>query len=459
VWHDVQAGTTLIAAGASVVAEAAPTTTLPGARSPFQVAPEIVERGALSSAADLYAVGCMLYELLVGTPPLEGPTHLATIMAHVTLEPEPPSMRAPGIPEGLDEAVLSALAKDPADRPSSASTFADALEPFAATRPRDAAPVGTLSPEIPQEGVAPAPAPPEPADPRRWWTYYDGLERVTTGRWARIYRGRHRPSGELHAIKHLQVASAIDSTEGLKDARAAQAAWRLFQGEMRTLQWLSELQPSVPGLVPLREAYRAEEGHPAYAMPLFPECLGMRIERQGPLPEPEAVMLLMALAQTVGRLHDAEVAHRGISPRSVLLSADGQPHLGGFDTACRLTDQGPLLLAEREVQQTAAPPSATLGDVRFLSPERCRGEAFDHRTDIYSLGALLFYLLVGDAPFSRPDEMQVLLDHVSTPPPRLRACGVAASSVVQEVIDCAMAKAPEQRFSSTVALCSALTRT
>jgi serine/threonine protein kinase len=267
----------------------------------------------------------------------------------------------------------------------------------------------------------------------------------------------HRQTGEVHAIKHLQVPRTVSALEGPKGTRAAQAVWRLFGNEMHLLQSLSESEPPVPGIAVMLQAYRADENSPAYAMPLMRETLGARIERGGPLPEPEAVGTLVSLARTVGMLHERGIVHRGLSPRSVMLDRSGSVCLGGFDDAGRLEERSQLLLAEHELQQATRSALYVLGDVRFLSPERCRGEEFDERTDIYSLGALLFYLLAGVAPFEGADEMQVMLDHVSGSPPRLREVGAEASARVQQVIDRALAKSSDARFASVAAMVEALT--
>jgi len=455
VWFDDEAGATLVGAGAALVAEAEPAATPPGARSPFHVAPEVVQRHELSVASDIYAAGCMFYELLVGAPPLQGPTHLATMMAHVTIQPEPPSMRVPNVPQAIDDLVLWALAKDPSQRPHSAADFVRRL--------REVGPgVEEVEAEWAEEGVHVGEGPvsletaPGPPDPTRWWTSYHELTLVANGRFARVYRGSHRQSGAWHAVKHLQVPRAASTAEGLKSARAAQAILKLFENEMHLLQSLSEADPPVTGITTMLQAYRADETSPAYAMLPMEENLAARLQREGPLPEGEAVQAFVSLAQTVATLHERGIAHRGLSPRSVMFDRAGRIVLGGFDGACRLSERGALLLAEHEVQQATRSPLYVLGDARYLSPERCRGEEFDERTDVYSLGALLFFMLTGVAPFDRVDEMQIMLDHVSSPPPRVRERGVEVAPRTQEVIDHALAKSPGARFPSATEMVSAL---
>lgn len=458
VWVDDGGGATLVGAGASQVAEAGPAPTPPGTRSPYHVAPEVVQHRDVSTASDIYAVGCMLYELLVGSPPFEGPTHLATMMAHMTLQPEPPSMRTPSIPVEIDDLVLWALAKDPAGRPASAAEFARQLRAWDQGPEEAEVPTPAeveLRRPLPPEG-RPRVEVPGASDVGRWWGLYEATELIATGRFSRVYRGLHRQTGEWHAIKHLQVPRGLHPGEGLGGAPAAQAVQRLFANEMHLLQVLSEEDPPIPRVTTMLQAYRSDDAGPAYAMALMEETLAARVERDGPLAEATAVRTLVPLAETVELLHERGIVHGGISPRSVMFDRGGGVHLGGFDSACRLTERAALLEAQHEAQQAVHAALYILGDVRFLSPERCRGEEFDHATDVYSLGALLFFMLVGAAPFQRPDEMQIMLDHLSTPPPRISEWGIEVTPRTQEVIHRALAKSPSARFESAAAMAAAL---
>ncbi len=464
VWVGADGHAVLVGAGISQIAEANQQTNPPGARSPFYVAPEAVQQGSVTAAADIYSAGCILYELLVGAPPFGGPTHLATMMAHVTVAPEPPTMRVPGIPRTMDDIVALALAKDPEERFASAADFAEALtspvdvaageapEPQAADTPEPAAataPAPTLlgtPPEYLAAQEVPA-APAVPPDPSRWWTFYHGTALVAPARFAKVYRGIHRQTGETHAIKHLQVPRTLGVPTGPGDAQV-HAAKRLFLTEMHVLQALSEESEPIPGIVPMVQAYRADDRNLAYAMPFFPETLAERIERLGAMPAPTALSVASAVADALVALHERQIIHRNVSPHSLMFGDEEEVSLGGFDRACYLGDRGPMLLTERELHSAAVSPLQVLGDVRFLSPEQCRAEDFDQRADVYALGCLLYYMLAAKAPFDRADQMQVMMDHVSGEVPRLRDLGVAVTGEVQDIIDRALAKSPHERHPS-----------
>lgn len=95
--------------------------------TPTYIAPERWRDGRGDARADLYAFGCLLYELLTGKPPFDGPDAIALMYAHLETAPEPPGVVRPDVPPGLDRLVLSLLAKEPEDRPQDAAAVRDAL--------------------------------------------------------------------------------------------------------------------------------------------------------------------------------------------------------------------------------------------------------------------------------------------------------------------------------------------
>src|SRR5690606_23568495 len=94
------------------------------------IAPELARGGKAAASADLYAAGCLLYEVLTGRPPFVGKTAIDVVAQHLVSEPSPPSEHAPRgwVAKELNEIVLKALAKEPADRWPSAEAFREALE-------------------------------------------------------------------------------------------------------------------------------------------------------------------------------------------------------------------------------------------------------------------------------------------------------------------------------------------
>lgn len=116
--------------------------------TPAYMAPEQYEARPVDARTDLYAFGCTLYALLTGDAPFDGGTMPALMRQHLTVDPVPPSQRRAGIPPELDRLVLALLAKNPADRPSSAEDVAKWLRALAAGEPR-------FPPPVPAPGFPP----------------------------------------------------------------------------------------------------------------------------------------------------------------------------------------------------------------------------------------------------------------------------------------------------------------
>ncbi|MGI8633228.1 MAG: protein kinase domain-containing protein, partial [Solirubrobacterales bacterium] len=115
--------------------------------TPDYAAPEQIRGGKAEPATDIYALGCVLHEALTGLPPFRRGTRIATAIAHLEAEPEPLSARVEGLPEALDSVVAAALAKDPADRPATASELVSAAtEALGGATP---GPVRVLAPRRP----------------------------------------------------------------------------------------------------------------------------------------------------------------------------------------------------------------------------------------------------------------------------------------------------------------------
>ncbi len=146
--------------------------------SPVFMAPEQISTGEIDGRTDLYALGCLLHQMLCGQPPFPTDKGIpALINAHLSVEPSGPRAVNPGVPEDVDALVLELLAKDPADRPADADTVAQRLEALLkndapATPPAASAPTASDSPSasaalVPPAGPVPpgAPVPPHAAVP------------------------------------------------------------------------------------------------------------------------------------------------------------------------------------------------------------------------------------------------------------------------------------------------------
>ncbi|GAB2510976.1 serine/threonine-protein kinase [Nocardia heshunensis] len=171
-------------------------------------------------------------------------------------------------------------------------------------------------------------------------------------------------------------------------------------------------------------------------------------ERGGPLSPDEAVRILTDAAHGLDYAHQHGVLHRDVKPGNILLDR-GAPHR---DRAL-LTDFGIARALDDTLTLTG-----TAATFAYAAPERFHGTTADHRADIYSLGCTLYELLTATTPFPRTDQAAILAAHLTAPPPRPTDSRPGLPPGLNDVIAIAMAKNPDDRYPSCIALADAATR-
>jgi serine/threonine-protein kinase len=168
------------------------------------------------------------------------------------------------------------------------------------------------------------------------------------------------------------------------------------------------------------------------------------LTNRGPLDVREAIRLSLQVARALSFAHQRGLVHRDVKPQNVLLNEDGQAKVTDFGIARSLDVHG--------VTQTGT----VLGTSDYIAPEQARGQKVDPKTDIYSLGVVLYELLTGDVPYAGDNFVAVAMRHVNEPVPsvleRRPDCPVRLDLAIQR----AMAKDPEDRFESMVEFISEL---
>ncbi len=136
------------------------------------------------------------------------------------------------------------------------------------------------------------------------------------------------------------------------------------------------------------------------------------VERKGPLPAAQAVLVLRQAAAALARAADAGLVHRDIKPENLLVTRTGELKVADFGLSRVLAGD-----ADKPLHLTQS--GMTLGTPLYMSPEQVRGEPVDHRSDLYSLGVTAFHLLAGRPPFAGKTPFEVAVQHVQTEPPNL----------------------------------------
>src|SRR5262249_12731383 len=135
-------------------------------------------------------------------------------------------------------------------------------------------------------------------------------------------------------------------------------------------------------------AYGEERGLLYLVMPLLQESLRERMEREKVLPLVDAAKIVVQVAAALDAAHGQGIVHRDVKPENILLDVDGRAHLTDFGIA-RDAD----FLKKTGSSRTLASTGLPVGTPEYMAPEQLRGEAVDHRVDIYSLGVVLYELL------------------------------------------------------------------
>ena len=231
--------------------------------------------------------------------------------------------------------------------------------------------------------------------------------------------------GDLVAIKILHRDQVSDAEAVERFRREAQAAARLKHPNAVTIY---DFGVSSAGLVFL--VMEKVEG----------ESLRTLIQRQGPLTPSAVAEIMIQACAALDEAHRQNIVHRDLKPDNILV----QFITNGLRV--KVLDFG--IAKIRDVSAAAGnltQAGAVMGTPHYMSPEQCLGEELDGRSDIYSLGVVLHEMLSGQVPFNSPASTAVVIQHVTQPPPALRAINVSISPAIEAAVLRALQKRREDR--------------
>ena len=219
-----------------------------------------------------------------------------------------------------------------------------------------------------------------------------------------------------------------------------------------TERFLREIQIAArlshPHILPLHDSGEAA-GFLYYVMPFVDgESLRDRLQR-GPLPVDEAIRLTGEVAGALGYAHAQGIVHRDIKPENIMLQA-GHAVVTDFGIARAVSVAGGV------TRDGLTGTGVSVGTPLYMSPEQIVGDPVDGRSDVYSLGCVLYEMMTGTPPFSGATSLAVLAAHSSDPIPSLRQRRGEVPEALEHTITKALAKQPDQRFASAAALAESL---
>jgi TolB-like protein/tRNA A-37 threonylcarbamoyl transferase component Bud32/Tfp pilus assembly protein PilF len=260
---------------------------------------------------------------------------------------------------------------------------------------------------------------------------YQILEEIGRGGMGVIYRARQRHSGRIVALKRVLTYHA-DSHETLaRFRREAEAAASLDH----------------PNILPVYEVSETEDRLPFFSMK-FAASGNLRAAASDLRSQPrECVGLMAKVARAIAYAHAQGILHRDLQPGNVLLDARGEPLVSDFGLAKWLDE-------ESDLTRTLT----TFGTPGYIAPEQAEGAQFSPAADVYSLGAILFYLLAGRAPFVGANALSVIQQAGATPPPKLRSFVPSVDRDLETIVAHCLEGDPKARYQSAAALAEDLER-
>jgi serine/threonine protein kinase len=247
---------------------------------------------------------------------------------------------------------------------------------------------------------------------------YELDSKLGSGGMSTVYLARDATLERWVAVKilHREISDQPDQIER-------------FRREARTVAQLSH--PNVVAVIDAGE----DGGHPYIVFEYVEgETLKQRIERVGRLPLDEAAAYAIEIGRGLASAHARRMVHRDVKPQNVLIDAEGRAKVTDFGIARELESDG--LTATGRV----------LGTTDYVSPEQAMGHTVDARSDIYSLGVVLYEMLTGRPPFSAETLVGVAMKHVNEQMPDIQVRRPEVSSALAAVVDRATVKDPSGRY-------------
>ena len=261
---------------------------------------------------------------------------------------------------------------------------------------------------------------------------YEILLAIGAGGMGEVYKARDTRLGRDVAVKVLPASFANDRER-----------MRRFELEARTVAALSH-----PNILAVYDVGLDDEAPYLVSELLDGGTLRDRLN-EGQVPVRKAVDYALQITQGLAAAHEMGIVHRDLKPENVFVMRDGRVKILDFGLAKLAAD---ATSSDQELTRTSSDigttPGVVLGTVGYMSPEQVRGEAADHRSDIFAFGAILYEMLSGRRAFKRDTAAETLTAILRTEPPEIDDPALHVPPALNRIVHRCLEKTPEQRFQS-----------
>ncbi|UCC44426.1 MAG: protein kinase [Candidatus Zixiibacteriota bacterium] len=247
--------------------------------------------------------------------------------------------------------------------------------------------------------------------------HYKIVRQIGSGGMGEVWLAEDTKLKRTVALKFMPAHAASDASLKSRFTREAQAAAKLDH----------------PSIVPVHEVGEFH-GRPFFAMAHIEGQSLREVIKQGKLTISEAVELTMQICEGLNEAHNEGVVHRDIKPGNIIIDTKGRPRLVDFGLA--------TVAGDDKLTKTGS----TLGTVGYMSPEQVEGKQVDHRTDLFSVGVILYEMLTGRRPFEGDNDAAVVKAITDANPEPVARFKSGVTGELQQIVDKALTKDPDLRY-------------